>query len=55
MTTIDPKPFTAEEIHEATSKILADPLLHRFFNWSINGCRAIFGKCSNCGQNVGTE
>lgn len=37
-----PEDLTAEEIHEATTKILADPLLHRFYNWSVNGCRALF-------------
>jgi hypothetical protein len=32
--------MTCEEIHAATTKILADPLLHKFYNWTVDMSRA---------------
>lgn len=58
-TKLDPATLTAEEIHAATTKILADPLLHRFYNWSVHSSRSLFapvmekvriGECGECGQ-----
>lgn len=46
-TKLDPRSLTAEEIHAATTRILADPLLHRFYNWSIDGCRALFAPAAS--------
>lgn len=34
-----PRMLTPEEIHSATTKVLADPELHRFFDWSVYAAR----------------